>query len=415
MQGMTQHLRLLACLLLSAAAMACSANPEAEESATVTEAVEAPAAAQIPAAKPADVPAFTWEIEKVDAGTSPALTLGSDGEPRLVYAKQQGGGVGSAVRDESGWQITTIAEGEFAGFLHVATDDDGAAHVSYHSGQPPRMYRGRFRRLRGDTSYAVLRGREWELQTTMGRDRGGFDNSIAVDSSGRPHVSAVKPFGRTHGLEYLTVDHRGLWVVEPIETGFQSWDDTSSIAIDPFGAPHVTYFDTGQENLALASRSEAGWNLDIIDEEKGTGRNSSLVIDDTGRFHVSYLMETGTTSAAVKYGSIGMEDSRWEIQVVGIIEDLSLPWRGPQRLTSLALDRSNRPWIAYTDEKTVALASWDGASWRTETVAETDGATLGKIVSLKIGPDGLPHVAYFELAGENAETGSIRYAKGTRR
>ena len=204
-------------------------------------------------------------------------------------------------------------------------------------------------------------------------------------------------------------------MLERIESGFQGWEDAASIAIDPFGNPHIAYFDQEFGTLALASRSGAGWNADIVDDESESGLFSSLAIDETGRFHISYLQRTGTTTGAVKYATIGPDDSAWDIREVGVLGDLSFLWPGPRKFTSLVVDQEDNPWIAYSDQKVLKLAVWDGSSWRTQTVVDAGDRRLGQLVSLKLDSSGHPHLAYFEVTGKSPPTGIVKYARGTPR
>lgn len=370
-----------------------------------------------PVAKPRDVLTFSWAIEEVDAGIWPALALRSDDAPYVVYMLQgsppwdrqgnKNGAVKNAVRNESAWDVTTIVVGNVWGPMDMAIGPDDVAHVSYYHDREAVL---------NDLAYAVLRSGQWETDATFDSGHAGFGYMIAIGPNGRPHTSAPNPW-KGSVIEYNALDHSGKWVIEDIDSGPQSWRDAISIAIDPLGNPHVSYLDKQFENLALASRSEAGWNVDIVDEESGSGLFSALLIDETGRFHISYLQSTGTTTSTgvVKYATIGADDSEWEIRQVGTLEDLSFQWPGPRRFTSLVVDREHNPWIAYSDEKVLSLAVWDGSSWRTQTVVNAGEGTFGQRVYLKLDSNGHPHLAYFEVTTSEPLTGMVKYAKGTPR
>ena len=402
--------------MVGATAVACGVDSSASRP-TSPAAALAEVKVAAPVAKPRDVPTLSWAIEEVDAGIWPALALRSDDAPYVVYMLQgsppwdrQGnkdGAVKNAVRNESAWDVTTIAVGNVWGPMDMAIGPDDVAHVSYYHDREAVL---------NDLAYAVLRGGQWETDATFDSGHAGFGYMIAIGPNGRPHRSAPNPW-KGSVIEYNALDHSGKWVIEDIDSGPQSWRDAISIAIDPLGNPHVSYLDKQFENLALASRSEAGWNVDIVDEESGSGLFSALLIDETGRFHISYLQSTGTTTSTgvVKYATIGADDSEWEIRQVGTLEDLSLQWPGPRRFTSLVVDREHNPWIAYSDEKVLSLAVWDGSSWRTQTVVNAGEGTFGQRVYLKLDSNGHPHLAYFEVTTSEPLTGMVKYAKGTPR
>ena len=368
------------------------------------------------AAIPRDAQAFAWAIEEIDAGIWPALALRSDGVPYVVYVQQGAGSfarrgaegaVKSAVRSGTSWDVNTIVEGNVWSPLDMAMGPDDVARVSYYHDREG---------VSTDLAYAVQRGDQWETEAAFESGQSGLGYRIAVGPDGRPHMSASNPCAG-NGIEYNVRDDSGNWAVERIDSGPQSWEDTTSMAIDPLGNPHVSYLDAQFNNLALASRSEAGWNVDIVDDESGSGMFSSLAIGETGRFHISYLQRTVTTTltGVVKYATIGLDDSAWEIREVGTLQDLSFAWPGPRKFTSLVVDREGNPWIAYSDEKVLNLAVWDGRSWQTQTVVPAGYARLGQIVSLKLDSGGHPHLAYFEVTGEDPPTGMVKYAEGTPR
>ena len=174
----------------------------------------------------------------------------------------------------------------------------------------------------------------------------------------------------------------------------------------------MTFRDRTFGSLALASRSEAGWNADIVDGESDTGLFSSLVIDQTGRFHISYLRRTGTTTASVRYATIGLDDSAWDVRDVGTLSSFTSVFSGPRKPTSLAVDRDHNPWIAYSDEEAVNVAVWDGSSWQTQTVVRAADRTLGQLVSLKLDSQGHPHIVYYQITSRDPLTGVVKYAKG---
>ena len=404
------------CVFVAVTAMACASESRSDESTPASPAAEPPAAP--PAATPRAVPTFVWTIEEVDAGVGPDLTLTSSGAVHVAYIREgENGSVRSAVRNGADWDITTVAEGVIYGSLSMAMGPGDETHLSYFGGSAPRwsLSRRRFRGPRGDAVYAVLQEGEWRVNAALDERAGSWDSRIVVDSQGRPHLSAINPSGGQKGLEYIARDQSGEWVLESIEVGFQGWEDAASLAIDPLGNPHIAYVDRQFRTLALASRSEAGWNVGIVDDESGSGLFPSLAIDETGRFHISYLRVAGTSTGAVMYATVGLDDAAWEIREVGLLEHLSLVWPGPRKFTSLVLDQEGNPWIAYSDEKVLNLAVWDGSSWRTQTVVDAGDRILGQRVALKLDSNGNPHLAYFEVTGKSPLAGIVKYARGTPR
>ncbi len=390
-----------------------SPPPTASATSSLPSAQPAPTATPGPVANagaPAEI-TFTWEIEEVDAGTKPALALTSDGVPYVAYMLEaMPGFVKSAVRSGTSWDIATVATGYFYGPLDIAIGSDDVAHIAYHDHQDPRN----FKPDKGDATYAVLQEGEWSVSAAFDPGHDGWDNRIATDAQGRPHMSAIDPeeFGGD-GVEYYHLDDSGDWVVEDIGSGPLTYKYGTSIAIDPQGNPHIAYYDQRDKDLALASRHDSGWTISSVDSDGNTGLFSSLVIDQEGRFHVSYLQQTSSSSGVVKYATKGPAESTWEIRQVDTLDQLVFGFVGARNITSLALDRQVNPWIAYSDEKKLKLAVWDGSAWRIQIVEDAGPKTLGQLVSLKLDSRDHPHIAYFEVVNKGPLTGLVKYAKGT--
>ena len=355
--------------------------------------------------------AFTWNIEEVDEGVKPALALDSAGTPYVAYMLEDlQGFVKVAVQDGSAWDISTLDVGYFYGPGDIAIGPDDVVHVSYHNHQDTR-----FKPEKGDAAYAVFKDGKWEVTDVFNNGHDGWDNRIAVDSEGRPHMSAIDPedFGGP-GLEYYLLDSNGEWQVEIVGTGPLTYKYATSIAIDPQGTPHITFYNQGRNNLRLATRLERRWTFETVDSGSEAGLFSYLIIDNKGSFHVSYLQKTSNSSGTVKYATKEGQDSEWSISEVGTLEDLAFGFIGARNSTSLALDRQGNPWIAYTDQSSVKLTIWDGSSWQTQTVATAEDRPLGQLVSLKIDTQDLPHIAYFEVTETAKLKGVVMYATGQR-
>ena len=136
------------------------------------------------------------------------------------------------------------------------------------------------------------------------------------------------------------------------------------------------------------------------------------MIGADGRYHVSYVLK-GAGFGAFKCATRGPDDSEWELTEIDRLSNLTYGFVGARNITSLALDSEGRPWIAYSDEKQLMLAVWDGSEWGKTTVVDAGDKTLGQLVSLGLDPDDQPHIAYFEVTAKGSLNGVIKYAKGT--
>lgn len=214
-------------------------------------------------------------------------------------------------------------------------------------------------------------------------------------------------------MEYYGLNDSGTWTVEDVGTGPITYKYATSIAVDPQGNPHITYYEQNDNDLALASRDASGWSIDRVDTTGDTGLFSFLLIDDNGRFHISYMEKTSDSSGVVKYATRGPNDTGWEIQEVDSLDKLTFGFIGARNITSLAIDGDGNPWIAYSDEKQLKLAVWDGSEWRLQTVVDAGSKTLGQLVSMKLDSQDQPHIAYFQVTNKGPLEGIVKYAMGT--
>lgn len=291
--------------------------------------------------------------------------------------------------------------------MDIAIDPDGTRYIAYHDHQDTT-----FRPEKGDATVAVKQNGEWDIIAVTDQGHDGWDNRITIDFAGNPHMSAIDPVGfGGRGVEYYGVDDSGQWFVEPVGSGPQDYKFGTSVAVDPQGNPHVTFHEQTNGDLALASRGADGWSVELIETDVQVGLFSHLIIDQDGRFHLSYLKTEGASAGIVKYATRGADETVWAISEVGRLDDLSFGFIGARNSTSLAVDSSGNPWIAYTDKSVLRIAVHDGATWQTHTVAEAGELELGQLVVLKLDASNRPHVTYFEVTSTNPKLdGRVQYA-----
>jgi len=105
----------------------------------------------------------------------------------------------------------------------------------------------------------------------------------------------------------------------------------------------------------------AEWHIETLDPEvmgNFPGR-PSIDIDTQGKPHLSYLCGSPYENAQVRYAF--WNDVNWEVTTV---------YECPHDLyyTQFALDSQDRPYISYSDEANIWLASFDGEHWTIELV-----------------------------------------------
>jgi MYXO-CTERM domain-containing protein len=313
---------------------------------------------------------------------SPACNSTAQEEPPPAIDEPD---AGASCDDPScAWLIETIDKSSLvAGTTSVALDSSGHPHVAYLDV------------TNDDLRYAWFDGASWTLET-VDRDGLGWHASLALDAQDRPHI--VHYDFSNSDLKYATRTADG-WQTETIDSeGFVG--RKPSIEIDDGGRIHVSYHDTGLDDLKYAVRDGA-WSIETIDSVDWVGDHTSLALDSSGSPHISYFFfknreetEFGSLRYAHRVGSDWVIESVDEDGVVG-------------HFTSIALDANGAPHISYRDDtnKTLKYAHLTQDGWQSETV-DADGDLGDYNTSIAIDSAGHPHISYHDVVA-----GSLRYAR----
>jgi alpha-tubulin suppressor-like RCC1 family protein len=227
----------------------------------------------------------------------------------------------------------------------------------------------------------------------------GADNSLALDSAGRPHIS-YREFDwwkNTDYLKYASYDGIG-WRTQYVDmsgdVGF-----ASSLSIDSGDLPSIAYHDSSL-NLKFAKFDGSAWRFTVIDK----GANPSLALDALDRPHLSYVVPTYFNDAFHKLTDIKQSDlkyafwdgQKWQTQTVE-------PGGRVGEDSSIAIDKNGRPHIAYRHTGVTApalkYATWDGTAWRITVVDAAisnifDPKQISQNISIAIDPSGHPCISY---------------------
>jgi hypothetical protein len=131
-----------------------------------------------------------WDAQIVDGNADAvSLALDGDGHPHVCYRVSSGRPPYSenlkyARWTGSVWDIQTVVAGldqSTNSYTSLALDEHDRPHISYsnHVANPSRT----------DLRYAHWTGSEWDIQVVDGAGDVGWHNSLALDASGRPHIS----------------------------------------------------------------------------------------------------------------------------------------------------------------------------------------------------------------------------------
>jgi hypothetical protein len=206
------------------------------------------------------------------------------------------------------------------------------------------------------------------------------------------------PFLCLSALVFISVwsgSARGEWVTEPVDT-YHNVGLLTSLAVDSYGAPHISYYDQTHYCLKYASMNGSYWYTQVVDTGH-VGAHSSLAFYQDNAPRISYTSYDPVQKVVngVKYAQ--WNGSSWNTQFVQSGSNLG-------EYTSLAVDNMGRPHISYYDKGLGALkyAAWDGTQWNIQTV---DTGGTGLYTSLKLDYLGNPRIAYHDETNE-----TLRYA-----
>ena len=112
-------------------------------------------------------------------------------------------------------------------------------------------------------------------------------------------------------------------------------------------------------SLTVATTAAPGWHVTVVDDSGTVGGFTSLALDSAGYPHTSYYREYNWTDEMgggdLMYAEY-LPGWGWYTQPVDSASNVG--WH-----TSLALDESNSPWIAYHDRThgNVKYTHWTGS------------------------------------------------------
>jgi hypothetical protein len=336
----------------------------------------------------------------VDNGVKPALDIDSQGNAHISYMLEAHPGFVRHAIFNSATLIFDISEpvtGYFYGPLDVAIDQNDMPHISFHN----HSYE--------DQVHLYLTPGGWIEDRVVDPGHDGWDNYIIIDENNNPHTSTVDPsgFGGV-GVEYAYFNG-SYWQVEAIGSARIMYANTTSLALDTKGNPHITYYDDNTDDLMYAVKEAGNWTISIVDSDGDVGRFSSLVLDSSDVPHISYYQHITDNTGIVKIAI--WNNIEWSITNIDSLDNVFIGFSGARNMTSLVLDSQMNPNLTYSDQKIMKYAKWNGSNWERQIIIDVSGTStiFGQQTSMQLDNKGYVHISYYEVTSSSPLTGIVKY------
>ncbi len=331
-----------------------------------------------------------WQTEVVDAtpqvGAVAALDIDSQNRPHIVYFDQSHYDLKYAQWNGATWQIQSIVAqvGMWGlGELALVLDGSDQAHIAYSV----------YDSSNENITYVYHDGTQWveEIAGQYGR-RTPDEFSMAVDDANRVHISFSK-FVSTNDFGSLiyTVRENGSWHEQALPAGIKT--SGHSLALDAQGHPHISYFVSNNYDGTTVELRYSVWDgsrwshqsLEKSPEGQGGLGMTSLVLDASGQPHIAYGDPNGP---GIEYASF--DGTEWSRRTVTLT---------PGNSAALALDPAGEPLIVYLESSDGVLhalraARWTGRGWTAELIDQAGRAGDNNVLALD--STDRPHILYQE-------------------
>ena len=243
-------------------------------------------------------------------------------------------------------------------------------------------------------SASSLADGDWAVETIDVGVRNGTDSSLALDGAGYAHISylTISHADDDGSLMYAYEDGAG-WHFETVDSSQDTGYDTT-IALDSSGYPHITYRQyEPNKSLKYAYKDAGGWHTEVVKACTGiyADRAVTMVLDSHGQAHISFYRCSATGSWSLQHGHRG--GAGWTFTPICDVDDV-LGFNGD---TAIAVDGSGTVYVAFmtgAGAYDLKLACQTAADWSIDTV--DSASRVCRQLSLDVGPDGWPHIAYFD-------------------
>lgn len=332
----------------------------------------------------------TWRIDRVDqsgnTGLYSSITLDSNDHPHIAYYDESAGDMKYAYYDGTSWNTERLyTTGNVGLWPSIALTPDDLVRVSYYSASAAEL---KYAAQDSDGDWPSTPTRLDEARDV------GKASSLNVDQFGRPQVTYLDD--TRDDLYYAWFDAaQPKWVIGPLVS-----EDSVGLysSIDTFGGvPQVAYYDSSAADLRLLRAQGSAWISETVDspssESVDAGLYASLRLTSAGNPRIAYY---DSTNGDLKFASRDGTSS-WQItRLDGVENDLG-------RYVSMALNGADAPFISYYDvEKGNLKVAVKDIDWVRQVVdGEINNKDVGRYSSIAMGAGDFPGIAYYNVTDKD--------------
>jgi len=323
-----------------------------------------------------------WTGSVVDdsgsVGMYSSIALDNEDRPHISYFELVAGDLKYAKFKNDSWSRQTVESGGFVGLF---------TSIDLLAGKPRIGY---FNLTTGQMQFASWGGNDWSKDNLTEYSSGdvGLSTSLAMNSFGAPHISYMDnirdnlKFARAVGMSW----NIGFVATDILAGAF------SSVKMRHDYQPVIAFYDMLYGDLLIAVWNGAYWEFDDVDTENDVGQYVSLAIDSNGDPHMSYY---DATNKDLRYAY--WDGDEWVTERVDYVEEVGM-------FTSIALDSADRPVISYynyTDERLKLVVKSPIDAWIFMNIddlgVDGDGIQVEEAYnSLALDSSDLPQISYYD-------------------
>ena len=225
----------------------------------------------------------SWVYETLDSpgdvGKYSSIAISTTDKIHISYMDDTNDNLRYATNKNGYWAASTLDSAGLVGsYTSIALDSNNKVHISYYDSS------------NSDLKYVTDKNGAWSPNAVYSDPTySGHYTSIAIDNSGNVHISF-----HDHSFGYLRYATCSInchlmasWTTTLVDS-VQVVGRYSSIALDSSGFPHISYYKNGGI-LKYAKYDGSSWTKTVLDTIGNVGQHSSISIDSDDVIHISYF------------------------------------------------------------------------------------------------------------------------------